>query len=175
MNQTAKISLGIIGTIFVLGTAFLMTQRYFNQDCGDQSDCFQASNLPNTFSITGNNRIRGESEVAMISIARSPYGNASSPSYNRHDTAVSKQDVKVEALASTEGKASSSGASSGKVKPRCRRWYKVKKGETQWSLGSVSIQRGESVQTWLRSMRWISNKPPDDDTLRLGELICIAW
>ena len=60
------------------------------------------------------------------------------------------------------------------TKPRCLRWHRVKRGQTQWFLAQAYNNR-KNKQEWLRGMRWLSGKRTNDDTLKVGESVCVHW
>jgi len=59
-------------------------------------------------------------------------------------------------------------------RPDCLNWYKVKKGDTQWSV-AVRYSKNVDKKDWLKSMRWVSRKGVGDTSMSIGESVCIEW
>ena len=59
-------------------------------------------------------------------------------------------------------------------KPVCKRWHKVKRGQTQWFLAQAYNNRKDKQQ-WMKGMRWLSGKHAWDTSLKVGESICVSW
>ena len=63
---------------------------------------------------------------------------------------------------------------SSSQRPECLTWYKVKKGDTQWSVASRYSKHSDKKH-WLKSMRWVSRKGVGDTSMSIGESVCIEW
>lgn len=62
----------------------------------------------------------------------------------------------------------------GGNRPNCLKWYRVSRGDTQWSLAQRFTSQKDKNQ-WLRSMRWISHKSVGDEDIKAGESVCVTW
>ena len=63
---------------------------------------------------------------------------------------------------------------SSNTRPECQKWYESRRGDTQWGLA----QRHSDLKNkwpWIKGMRWVSGKNAKDDSLKSGEVVCIAW
>ena len=65
-------------------------------------------------------------------------------------------------------------SSSNSDRPSCLKWYRVRRGDTQWSIAQRFTVNTDKNQ-WIRSMRWVSRKSQGDADLKEGESICVNW
>ena len=56
----------------------------------------------------------------------------------------------------------------------CLTWYTVPVNETQWVIAS-KFANGLDKKQWLKSMRYMSHKSPDDENVRVNESVCVQW
>lgn len=56
---------------------------------------------------------------------------------------------------------------------RCEGWHEARRGDTQWDLAAKYVN--QSHWSWIRTMRQLSGKSANDDTLKAGESVCVKW
>ncbi len=61
------------------------------------------------------------------------------------------------------------------TRPECRAWYTIHQEETQWDVVEKYATNNADKQEWLKSMRYMSHKSPEDQHLRPDETVCVRW
>lgn len=57
---------------------------------------------------------------------------------------------------------------------RCREWYFVVQGDTQWTIALLYSGNIEK-HLWLRQMRYMSGLPVTDENIRANQRLCVGW
>lgn len=60
------------------------------------------------------------------------------------------------------------------TRPECQQWYETRRGDTQWGLAQRHTKQADKWP-WIKGMRWVSGKSPQDDLLKSGEVVCVSW
>lgn len=64
--------------------------------------------------------------------------------------------------------------STANTRPECQQWYETRRGDTQWGLAQRHSKEANKWP-WIKGMRWVSGKSPQDDLLKSGEVVCVSW
>lgn len=61
------------------------------------------------------------------------------------------------------------------TRPGCKSFYAAHQGETQYQIAKKFANVEQDKEEWLKSMRYMSHKAPDDLTLHYQETVCVEW